>query len=82
MDLLVGRHLSTQSFKITNLPELRTQLTAVREEQYCEPSIGIDENPGEEGTYYGIIALVNGDRSFLAYFRYDGDTGFSSRDPT
>jgi len=28
-----------------------------------------------------MCALVNGDRAWLMYLRYDGDAGFSSRNP-
>lgn len=28
-----------------------------------------------------LCALINGDRGWLIYFRYSGDSGFSSRNP-
>jgi hypothetical protein len=76
MDLEVnGAH-----FAVTDLADLRTHLAAVRDKQWSEVNLGVDEDQEEESNFFGIIALVNGERSLLVYFRHDGDSGLTSRD--
>jgi hypothetical protein len=54
--------------------ELRTQLREAAKYQYAEVWVRYEEYPC-------ICALVNGDRAWLMYLRYNADAGFSSRDP-
>lgn len=70
-----------QRFMVTDLQTLRAHWAAIRDRQWNELEIGEDEDPGEGGDFFGLIALINRKRSFLVYFRYAGDAGFSSRDP-
>ncbi len=35
----------------------------------------------EHGAFPCVCALIHGDRAWLMYLRYDGDAGFSSRNP-
>jgi hypothetical protein len=55
--------------------ELRKHLRGARKFQYAE--IWVDR-----ADYPRVCALVNGDRAWLMYLRYEGDAGFSSRDST
>lgn len=68
---------------VIDLRDLWAQLAAVPARQWTELDLGLDEEGdlGECGAFFGLIALVNGERSFLILFRYSGDAGFSSRDP-
>ena len=67
---------------VTDLQDLHARLAAVRARQWTKLDLGLDEdNPGEGGVFFGLIVLITGDRSFLTFFRYSGDAGFSSRDP-
>jgi hypothetical protein len=56
------------------LRDLHDCLLESRKSQYAEISI-------DHGAYPALCALVNGDRAWLMYLRYDGDAGFSSRNP-
>lgn len=56
------------------LRDLHKVLLKARSFQYAE--IWVDH-----GNYPSLCALVNGDRAWLMYLRYDGDAGFSSRNP-
>ena len=68
---------------VTDLQGLHARLAAVRARQWTELDLGLDEeeDPGEGAAFFGLIVLISGDRSFLIFFRYSGDAGFSSRDP-
>jgi predicted nuclease of predicted toxin-antitoxin system len=58
--------------KSRSLQELRECLAQARKSQYAE--IWVDH-----GDFPSLCALINGDRGWLMYLRYDGDAGFSSR---
>jgi hypothetical protein len=61
--------------KSQSLQELHNCLLDACNARYAE--IWIDH-----GDFPSLCALVNGDRGWLMYLRYDGDAGFSSRNPT
>ena len=68
---------------VTDLRDLQARLSAVPARQWAELVLGLEEeDSGENGTFFGLIVLTSGDRSFLVYFRYSGDAGFSSRHPS
>src|SRR5215813_10625316 len=54
--------------------DVRAALATLPDRGFLE--IWIDHNP-----YPSLLALVNGDRGWLMCLRYDGDAGFSSRNP-
>jgi hypothetical protein len=56
------------------LHDLQACLLEARNSQYAE--IWVDH-----GDYPSLCALANGDRAWLMYLRYNGDAGFSSRNP-
>ena len=58
----------------TDVDEVRAALATLPADGCLE--IWIDHNP-----YPSLCALVNGERGWLMCLRYDGDAGFSSRNP-
>ena len=60
--------------KTSVLDDLHACLLEARNSPYAE--IWVDH-----GDYPSLCALVNGDRAWLMYLRYNGDAGFSSRNP-
>ena len=60
--------------KSGSLQQLHECLLEARSEIYAE--IWVDH-----GDYPALCALVNGDQAWLMYLRYNGDAGFSSRNP-
>ena len=63
-----------KEYAVRQLAELRSHLAASRHQQFCELWL----NRKNEGA---LSALVNGDRAWLMFLRYEGDAGFSSRNP-
>jgi hypothetical protein len=59
---------------VSSVAELRRRLDAIRDPQYAEVWV-------DHGAFPSLCALINGDRGWLMLLRYDGDAGFSSRNP-
>jgi hypothetical protein len=67
--------INDEVFEMDRLDELRTHLVRLQENQFTEvwliPSDG----------WPTLTALVNGSAAWLMYLRYEGDAGFSTRNP-
>jgi hypothetical protein len=61
--------------KNRSLLNLHDSLLKAKASKYAE--IWVDH-----GNYPSLCALINGDRGWLMYLRYDGDAGFRSPNPT
>jgi hypothetical protein len=71
MELIINK----VEYEVTGLDELRERLAQVRVTQFSE--VWINHNDG----WPAICALVNGEAAWLMYLRYEGDAGFSTRNP-
>jgi hypothetical protein len=66
--------VSDKAGKSRRLHDVRAAFTEARQSQYAEIWIDYEDYPA-------MCALVNGSLGWLMYLRYDGDTGFSTRNP-
>jgi hypothetical protein len=57
-----------------SLQQLAQRLASLGDVEYAEVWVEHDMFPS-------VCALIHGDRAWLMYLRYDGDAGFSSRNP-
>ncbi len=64
-----------QVVEIHNLDELRSQLAEATKTQFLELWLTAPDR------WPILCALVNGDAAWLIYLRYEGDAGFSTRNP-
>ena len=63
-------------------PERRAALTESRRRMLARiPGTGFVEVWVMHGRFPALCALLNGDRGWLTCLRYEGDAGFSSRNP-
>jgi len=71
MELIVNK----VQYEVTDLDEFRMRLAQVRGTQFAEVGIW------HTGGWPSIFALFNGEAAWLMYMRYEGDAGFSTRNP-
>jgi hypothetical protein len=67
--------INSVQYEVTDVDELRARLAQVRLTQFSEVWIN------HIGGWPAICALVNGEAAWLMYMRYEGDAGFSTRNP-
>ena len=68
--------INNTHYEVTELNELQVQLIRVRRQQFAE--IWLQDTADNAPS---ICALINGDAAWLMFQRYEGDAGFSTRDP-
>jgi Immunity protein Imm1 len=61
--------------EVADLDELRPRLAQVRRTQFSEVWIN------HSGGWPALCALINGEAAWLMFMRYEGDAGFSTRNP-
>jgi hypothetical protein len=71
MELKINKVL----YEVTDSDELRLRLAQVRRTQFSE--VWLQHADG----WPAIGALINGEAAWLTYVRYEGDAGFSTRNP-
>jgi hypothetical protein len=71
--------INSQNFVALDAMELNNHLSPVHSTQWNEINLVQD---GDAAGQAALYILTNGNRALLVYFRYEGDTGFSSRNPT
>jgi hypothetical protein len=71
MELIINK----VQYEVTEPDELRLRLVQVRRAEFSEVWIN------HTGGWPAICALVNGEAAWLMYMRYEGDAGFSTRNP-
>jgi len=75
--MLVNLSVNSHGSLIASAAELRQELTAFAAEQFREIWVSVDQGGPS------LAALLNGNIGWLMYLRHNnGDTGFSSRNPT
>jgi len=67
--------INDEGFETDSLDELRTHLARLQENQFSE--VWLTPSDG----WPTLTALVNGSAAWLMYMRYEGDAGFSTRNP-
>jgi Immunity protein Imm1 len=71
MELRINKVL----YEVSDLDELRLRLAQARRTQFLE--VWLEHAAG----WPVICALINGEAAWLMYLRYEGDAGFSTRNP-
>jgi hypothetical protein len=71
MELKINKVL----YEVTDSDELRVRLAQIRRSQFSE--VWLQHTAG----WPAIAALINGDAAWLMFVRYEGDPGFSTRNP-
>lgn len=71
MELIINK----VQYEVTDLDELRPYLAQVRRNQFSE--VWLHHAAG----WPAICALINSEAAWLMYLRFEGDAGFSSRNP-
>jgi hypothetical protein len=71
MELIINK----VQYDVTDLDELRPRLAQVHRTQFSE--VWINHTAG----WPAICALINDEAAWLMYLRYEGDAGFSTRNP-
>lgn len=71
MELKINKVL----YQVSDADELQVHLAHVRRSQFAEVWMQHAAN------WPSISALINGDAAWLMYLRFEGDAGFSTRDP-
>ncbi len=61
--------------EVTNVDKLRARLAQLTQTQFSE--VWIHHTAG----WPAVCALINGEAAWLMYMRYEGDAGFSTRNP-
>src|SRR5258708_22425110 len=67
--------INGESVEINSLGELRSELADVQKTQFSELWL----TPSSE--WPTLCALINGDAAWLMYLQFEGDAGFSTRNP-
>src|SRR2546426_788018 len=70
-----------QDFVVDSVSDLCAHVVTLRQAHWSEVELYEADDPGEEGTFFGLTMLTHDARALLVYFRYSGDSGFTSRDP-
>ena len=63
------------AYDVSTLEQLRLHLAEVQRTQFAEVWLE------EKDSWPTICALIHGDAAWLMYTRYEGDAGFSTRNP-
>jgi hypothetical protein len=71
MELKINKVL----YEVTDSDELRVRLAQIRRTQFSE--VWLQHTAG----WPAIAALINGEAAWVMYLRYEGDAGFSTRNP-
>jgi hypothetical protein len=61
--------------EVTNVDKLRARLAQLTQTQFSEVWIR------HTADWPAVCALINGEAAWLMYMRYEGDAGFSTRNP-
>ena len=64
--------------RIETIEELRSALQSISQNEYSDVIL---VSPDGDGVGPALYMLRNRDRAWLMYLRFDGDAGFSSRNP-
>jgi len=62
-------------YEVSELDELQVRLPQIRRTQFSE--VWLQHTDG----WPALCALINGESAWLMFLRYEGDAGFSTRDP-
>jgi hypothetical protein len=75
-------NVNGQDFVVDSISALRAHVAMLRQAHWSEVDLYEVDDLGEEGTFFALTMLTHDVRALLVYFRYSGDPGFTSRDPT